>query len=103
MFHVGQHVYCIGSGGQPPTDFDRAAWAKAAPGGPRKGLIYTVRGLRQGRSASGLLLDEIIAPTGGGGYDEIAWNTRCFRPVDETKLSIFREMLVTPPKEPVSA
>lgn len=92
MFHVGQLVVCV--------DERQGVIPEPTPlAGLRKRAVYTVRTFTQGHVfregvADAVWLEEVSRPRD---RPFAAWR---FRPVDETKLSIFREMLVTPPKEP---
>lgn len=87
MFHVGQNVVCIRGNGF----------------GLKKGHIYTVSALEPpayskytGRVDIGLRLLEARPRPGCS-----AFCASRFRPVKQTSIEIFRQLLVSPPKSPV--
>lgn len=104
-FHVGQPIVCV----------------RACPDGcglgtealPKVGTVYTVREADVCRYSGVVcvLLVEIVNPValywlshlGVHVHCEPAFNGNQFRPLDEKRLDVFRAMLVTPPKETVSA
>jgi hypothetical protein len=102
MFHVGQLVICIK---------DTSSVAAAYPDYimPQKGFVYTVRqvhfdceGIDSNNLGTGILLFEIHnKPFDEGG--EPAFDALSFRPIDEARIDRFRQMLVTPPREPAHA
>lgn len=76
---------------------------------PREGVVYTIRGVFPPQpvadgsgSALPLLLNEIVNPAveyPDGKVSEPSWASTRFRPVDETRLDVFRNLLVDLPKE----
>lgn len=88
MFHIGQRVVCVD---------DKGLTA---------GRVYTVREVTVSPidNSEAIRLIEIIRPIGpGDGGNEPPYRFFRFRPVDETRLEVFRAMLVTPPRELVPA
>ena len=97
MFHVGLLVVCVND---RVGDFDRPDLFRYGGDldGLRRGKVYTIIG--RYTSPEGhpcVALSEIRRPSGEPGYAAAR-----FRPVDETKLSVFQAMLVSPPKETVT-
>lgn len=105
MFHVGQHVVCV----------DDRVGVFDVPGvayndergldGLRRGVVYTIRAVGDdgvpSLSKATVWLAEIQRPPSKG-WGETGYAAERFRPVDETKLAIFKAMLVSPPKETVT-
>lgn len=98
MFHRGQLVLCIGV-------FKSSPVLKAIP---RKGTVYTVRDVVDWpEHGPGLRLAEIVngvfafREADGGVQDaEPSFQSIAFRPLDESRLAVFRQMLApTPVKE----
>lgn len=92
-FHVGQKVVCVSELVDPKWDEETY---------PKKGLIYTVRGVFEFDDKPYLLLEEIVNPRR---YDQepeecVFWAFR-FRPVTERKtdIAIFEKMLTDAPLE----
>lgn len=85
-FRIGQKVCAI-------DDFkDRHGWSM-----PKKGPVYTVRGIQSNHLGTGLLLNEIRNDhyRFAEGFIEPTFLADCFRPVVERKtdISIFTRML----------
>lgn len=96
MFHVGQLVICVRDDIQRP--FDETT--------PRKGVVYTVRELVQhAEDRVGVKLVEIInAPQFyANGCRECSFTSEAFRPLDDSRLDVFRKALTDAPvdMEPV--
>lgn len=96
MFHIGQRVVCVdatdGGGCFPPT-----------MDGLLKGAVYTVRWAGLSVSSREAIRVEEITRTKLPGTDhEVGFLASRFRPVDETRLEVFRQMLAPTPrvKEP---
>jgi len=96
MFHVGQLVVCV----------DDDPWKYYVPGhsygggmdGLVKGNIYTIRwcGMfnhTDGSNTMAVRLYEIVRPSYGITPDDCPYVATRFRPVVETRLDVFREML----------
>ena len=87
-FHVGQLVVCV----------DDAPCQLSGVIALVRGRIYAIRGLYHVSDQTGLLLAGVPRfPPDNPDGSERAWVSTRFRPLDESRLSIFREMLVTPP------
>jgi hypothetical protein len=86
MFHVGQKVVCVD--------------VRIVDGHLRplaKGCVYTIRQLATRKGHPAVFLAEIDRTDDEGPDDPFyAWR---FRPVINTDISIFKAMLVNPPKE----
>lgn len=92
-FHVGQIVLCV-------VQFVPLGHALVLP---IKGRVYTVRGLTYSRSLAlcgapklhGLFLEEIVnKPIATlDGLAEIAFQAEGFRPLDDSRLAVFRQHL----------
>jgi len=91
MFHVGQLVVCVDG------RWDRCSGYKEFS--PTKGVVYTVREIVEHGENIGLQLEEIINPPYLyiEGFCEVAFAAARFRPVVETRLDVFREMLAPVP------
>ena len=89
MFHVGQLVVCV-------DDVPIPGYSPEMHG-LTKGIIYTVRGFGIGRCFNDkcVYLKEIIRPIKDG--HEAPFSMWRFRPVVETRLDVFREMLAPVP------
>lgn len=91
-FHVGQLVVCVDD--KPKGGYPDEPW-------PVVGRIYTVRALRWSDwySAEQVLLVEIVCSPRlyNDGTYEAGYNATRFRPLDESRLTVFRQMLVSPP------
>lgn len=105
MFRVGQLVVCVRDDGFPNKETMRQRGAEF----PVRGRIYTMRDL-YASDRGGLLccrLVEITNPTLSvlcGCYGaEPGFSVSRFRPVVDSRLDVFREMLVRPPTERVDA
>lgn len=109
MFWIGQKVVCVDDS---PSDDPRCG-----PGGdwvpnyPKRGQIYTVRGIS---NTGSIVLDEIMNPIREflGGDAEAHWKPHRFRPLVEkstdTGMAILREILdretvTDKPRKPVRA
>lgn len=71
---------------------------------PVKGTVYTLRyvGIDLADGIPGCLLVEIVnpqVPYTNGAVHEPFWGLSRFRPLDETRLDVFRNLLVDLPKE----
>lgn len=84
---VGQKVVCV----------DDDNWLNSDKPGPHpvKGHVYTVAEQKTFKRIAAVSLDEF--------YPGHFFMARRFRPVKATSIDVFLQMLVTPPKEPVSA
>ncbi|MGE0290387.1 MAG: hypothetical protein AB7I42_25070 [Bradyrhizobium sp.] len=103
-FHVGQKVVCVDDQGH------HAPWRPVSTrglDGLKRGRVYTVRAVGRYHMVACIWLVEIERAVdaehphlGEPGYAPIR-----FRPLREKKtdISVFKEMLVTPPKEVVGA
>jgi hypothetical protein len=87
--YVGQHVVCIDNSG--PLESLKGEIA------PTIGIVYTIRRIEYVESwdKTGILLAEIINPRFDTsiGLMERLMPSEWFRPVDETKLDVFRTLL----------
>lgn len=94
-FEVGQRVVCIAD---RPTNDD------GLPNFVVKGHIYTIRGVGTFKGNHGVWLEELANPKtkGSWGCRERGFGVGRFRPVNESRLDIFRKLLVEPPKETVA-
>ena len=91
MFHVGQLVVCVDDVPVPGYF--------SFMGGLKKGKIYTIRGFatHEHELVYGVYLEEIFRPILAGDTYEAPFYTTRFRPVAETSLDVFREMLAPVP------
>ena len=91
-FHIGQLVMCLRA--PTPSSFNEAI--------PKIGHVYTVRGYGRGfdDSEAGIFLCEIQNEPQNylQGFQEVDFRIGNFRPLDDSRLQIFREMLVSPRK-----
>ena len=100
MFHVGQLVVCVD---EDPASHAKPGWSYVGDlDGLTRGSVYTIRDVlvdpvQRGNSVR---LVEIVRSVYRG--REVPYAVERFRPVDETKLSVFKAMLVSPPKETVT-
>ena len=87
MFHVGQLVVCVND--TYPTNHLLGEIY------PVRGVVYTIRELPYRNNLHGLLLVEIVNEPRlySDAFAEKAFDIRRFRPVVETRLDVFREML----------
>lgn len=97
-FHIGQKVVCVYDGKRSDPDGEY----------PEYRGVYTVRELVTHHVDGHLMLylQEIRNPVvrvESGLWAEQAYGAKYFRPVRTTDISIFKAMLVTPPKQRVSA
>lgn len=98
-FHPGQRVVCV----------DASNTGKYVPWKPLAGYplqlvksrVYTIREIGEFFGLPTVWLDEITRQPFRG--VEPGFDPRRFRPVKTTSIEIFRQMLVTPPKETVDA
>lgn len=89
--YVGQRVVTIG-------DWDKRAHM---PNLPKKGIIYTIREIIVRREKVGFRLVEIQNPPFNSvldGSEEPAFHSVHFKPVDESKIDVFRKIAANPPK-----
>lgn len=96
MFHVGQHVVCVDDVGWVSSEYH--------PVLPKKGFVYVVSEtiISPFNGALGLCFVGIptgIHPTCGL---PCAFRSERFRPLSESRLDVFRQLLVSP-KERVGA
>ena len=94
-FHVGQNIVCV----------DDAPGRVSGVSALVRGRIYTIRGINtKSENEIGFLLVGVPRrrPDHRDG-SERGWVSTRFRPLDESRLSIFREMLVTPPTKELVA
>lgn len=89
--YVGQRVVCVdGRFGVP----DRVVSALGCAF-PKKGTVYTIRSVEAFEEGIGLTFVELVNPhVAEHGTCEPTFATAQFKPVDETCLDIFREMLI---------
>lgn len=98
-FHVGQLVVYVGCSGPFTKGLGKEKW-------PTKGTVYTVRALVTRWPQPAIRLAEIVnEPLAyGDGTYECAWWSGAFRPVDETRIAVFRQALAKlPTKTPIKA
>lgn len=97
MFHVGQLVICV-------EDCHSSVWPDLVT--PKRGTVYTIRRCKNGRRtrtgepAVGVHLMEVMnGPRNCGpeGMVEPAWDALHFRPIDDTKIDVFRKALRSTP------
>jgi hypothetical protein len=98
MFHIGQLVVCVKWKGSRLSIKNVPAKAIF----PNRGIIYTVRDVLDYGDVILLRLME-IDNTHLGFWSEPGFNTSGFRPVQDNRIAIFRQLLVTPPKQKVDA
>lgn len=94
-FHVGQLVECIDD--ELPTNLDLETTIPDLNGLTR-GRIYTVRWAgrftrNDGDTHFGVRLNEIVRPE-----DDVPYLAGRFRPVDDSRLDVFRKALVRKPE-----
>ena len=92
MFRVGQLVVCV----------DDSLLGDCLTTKVVRGAVYTIRAFETHHGIAGVLLCEIVnlkSPYGG----EYGYLARRFRPIVDSRLDVFREMLVRPPTERVDA
>lgn len=103
MFHVGQHVVCVDDD-ENSFKIAGVTYRRVTLDGLTAGRVYTVRIVgptihkHVHLCPVDLWLEELHRPHRSDGR-EPGFAAARFRPVDETKLSIFKAMLVSPPKE----
>lgn len=84
-FHIGQHVVCV--------EDEETGWAPCAI----KGCVYTIVELiAVGDGECNLQFAELYYDGDEKFYP--GFRAECFRPLSESRLEIFRQMLVDPPK-----
>lgn len=97
-YEIGKRVVCICD----PWYLDRHDYRRGIAKFPKKGGVYTIRAHRMSRYGEGLglLLVEIVNPKNQylGGFMEVSFLARRFKPLDETRLDVFRSLL-TPIKQ----
>ena len=102
MFHVGQHVVCVDDrdsrqlGFLPPP----GSVFEGTMDGLARGIVYTIRGLYEDSFSGPMVrLQEIRRAPDGFDHvrGECGFSAVRFRPLDESRLTVFRQMLVTPP------
>src|SRR5439155_19203500 len=88
--HVGQQVVCINDVFSPC-----AYWRARVSAFPVLHGIYTIRSMREAHGLIGLCFYEIRSPRDhfAEGYVEPAFNSRNFRPVKHTSISVFEKLL----------
>lgn len=92
MFHVGQLVVCVDDEINA-VDFPVTL--------PVRGVVYTIRRVKNHCGDLAVLVHEIVSPAPVVG--EYGYLASRFRPVVDSHLDVFREMLVRPPTERVDA
>jgi hypothetical protein len=88
--HVGQQVVCVSDA------FSRCRhWRRAVGALPKVGMVYTIRHIREAHGLIGLCFFEIVSPHAhfSEGYVEPAFNSKNFRPVRHTSITLFEEIL----------
>jgi hypothetical protein len=89
-FHVGQQVVCVNDA------FSSCSyWRAAVSALPRLHGIYTIRHMREAHGLLGLCFYEIVSPPKEftEGFVEPAFNSKNFRPVKPTSISVFEKLL----------
>jgi hypothetical protein len=92
--HVGQQVVCVSD------VFSRCRhWRRAVSALPKVGMVYTIRHIREAHGLIGLCFFEIVSPHAhfSEGYVEPAFNSKNFRPVRRTSITLFEEILQKTP------
>ena len=89
-FHVGQQVVCINDVFSPCE-----YWRAAVSAFPKLHGIYTIRHMREAHGLLGLCFYEIVsAPADfSEGFVEPAFNSKNFRPVKPTSITVFERLL----------
>lgn len=89
-FQVGQQVVCIND-----LFSSCAYWRAAVSAFPRLHGIYTIRSMREAHGLLGLCFYEILSRPRqfSEGFVEPAFNSKNFRPVKPTSISIFESLL----------
>lgn len=100
-FHVGQLVVCVDDSPltAPPPPRPWIQWDRDMDGLLR-GRVYTIRdsGIRSVCDVDGVRLNEIVRrPCPVTGTDP-AYSARRFRPVDDTRIAVFRQALTSVPQ-----
>lgn len=108
MFYMGQHVVCVDD--DEDNHYGDPGRSREVGGldGLRRGAVYTVAAsyISPTHRVPVVVVAEIWRPRHSDSElysHEPGFAAARFRPVDETKLSIFKAMLVSPPKENVEA
>lgn len=96
MWHIGQRVVCI-------DDVFDERFVRIADGLPIKGMVYTIRTIREIDGEIGFLLHEIKNKEFQflNAYGEQGFLSKRFKPLDEKRIDIFRAMLKSKEKEKV--
>lgn len=98
-FHIGQLVVCVDDTLRPPRYQGAGFEWRYDLNGLTRGTIYTIRDFEHRVPYEGdIRLVEIVRPICSFGF-EAAYRIDRFRPLDDTKLSIFRDMLAPLGKE----
>lgn len=94
---VGQRVVCIDDSFLSSVD---TYLKKIGYVNPKKYDILTIREIRSDAKAIGILFKEIRNPAVSttGGFIEVAFRSERFKPLDESRLDVFRAMLVEKPQ-----
>lgn len=105
-FHVGQRVVCVDDDFGPHSSHPKLSGVHW----PQRGAVYTIRAMDFIAASYGegtvLWFHEITNPVvkfRDLPPMEVAFVAKFFRPVKTTSIEIFRQMLVTPPREVVDA
>jgi hypothetical protein len=103
MFHVGQLVVCI----KGPDEKAIRHWSALNPVWPAKGQVLTIRSIFEWCGLTLLRFQELYntspALVERALGEEPGYNCEHFRPLDDNRIAIFRQLLVTPPKQKVDA
>lgn len=82
MFEVGDMVVCVDAKNRPGY-----GWLRGDA--PVEGWIYTVRGFKPARDEPGLLLVELVRPSG------LSYRASRFRKIRKPSIEIFREIVAS--------
>jgi hypothetical protein len=93
-FDFGQQVVCVSEAFSPCP-----YWRRAVSALPKRGMVYTIRSIREAHGLIGLTFFEIVSPHAhfSEGYVEPAFNSKNFRPVRRTSIAVFEEILQDAP------
>lgn len=91
-FRVGMKVICVDDDWYGPHDLP-LPMLEFVKNLPVKGNVYRVRSINSDDPVAFILLAEIINPLPPEPHDEVHFNSEYFRPVVETSIAIFEEML----------
>ena len=101
-FKAGMLVVCIDDAWPP---FIKAEQRLGRCGFPEKGRVYTLRDVFIAPEVGVLVVrlceihNPAVAVFGDGRLGEPCWGAHRFRPLDESRLDVFRNLLVDLPKE----